>query len=70
MKIILTILLLFVWGFGQLFAQQGTVRGVIVDKNGETLPGVNVIIQGTTLGVVTDIEGNFILLRVSVGDIL
>lgn len=36
-----------------------TVRGRVVDRNGEGLPGVTVIIQGTTVGTVTDIDGNF-----------
>ena len=35
------------------------IKGVVVDKNGETIPGVSVIIKGTTLGTATDIDGKF-----------
>jgi TonB-linked SusC/RagA family outer membrane protein len=38
-----------------------TITGKIVTAEGEELPGVNIIIQGTTLGTVTDINGNFSL---------
>ncbi len=46
-------------------AQERTVTGRITDDNGEGLPGVNVIIQGTTNGTVTDIDGNY---RISLPD--
>lgn len=35
------------------------VRGVVFDETGATLPGVTVMVQGTTLGVVTDLDGSF-----------
>jgi hypothetical protein len=37
----------------------GTVTGKIVDEKGEALPGVNVIVKGTTLGTTTDMNGNY-----------
>lgn len=41
-------------------AQRITVTGNVTDKmTGETLLGVNVAIKGTTMGVVSDIDGNF-----------
>ncbi len=36
-----------------------TVKGNVVDETGLPLPGVSVIIKGTTVGVATDTEGNF-----------
>jgi TonB-linked SusC/RagA family outer membrane protein len=33
--------------------------GVVKDSNGETLPGVNVVVKGTTNGDVTDLDGKF-----------
>lgn len=36
-----------------------TVKGKVTDENGAGLPGVNVLIKGSTLGSVTDIDGNF-----------
>lgn len=37
------------------------IRGQVTDENGESLPGVSVIIKGTTSGVSTDINGNYTL---------
>lgn len=43
-------------------AAQGEVSGTVYDKTtGETLIGASVIIQGTSKGVTTDIDGNFTL---------
>ncbi|MFR7811754.1 MAG: carboxypeptidase-like regulatory domain-containing protein [Butyricimonas faecihominis] len=36
-----------------------TVKGNVVDETGLPLPGVSVIIKGTTVGVATDADGNF-----------
>lgn len=38
------------------------VTGQVVDKNGMPLPGVSVILKGTTTGVATDVDGRFELL--------
>ena len=37
------------------------VSGVIVDETGEPLIGVNVMVDGTTNGTITDFDGNFVL---------
>jgi TonB-dependent receptor len=54
-----------------LIAQEkGTVRGTISDKNtGETLIGVNILVEGTTTGTITDFEGNFNLPDVPAGTV-
>lgn len=36
-----------------------TVKGVVKDKTGETLPGVSILLKGTSLGGVTDMDGKF-----------
>ena len=36
-----------------------TLAGTVVDKNGQSLPGVSIYIKGTTLGVVSDPDGKF-----------
>ena len=36
-----------------------TVTGTVNDTNGETLPGVNIVVKGTTTGVVTDFNGKY-----------
>jgi TonB-linked SusC/RagA family outer membrane protein len=38
-----------------------TITGTVVDTNGEPLPGVTVSIPGTTVGTVTDLDGNYSL---------
>ena len=40
-------------------AQSQTLNGTIVDKSGEPMIGVSVIIKGTTIGTVSDVNGNF-----------
>ena len=37
------------------------VRGKVVNENGEGLPGVTVVLKGTTTGTSTDVNGNFTL---------
>ncbi|MBQ9638575.1 MAG: TonB-dependent receptor [Bacteroidales bacterium] len=47
---------------------QSTIKGVVYDeKNGEAVPFANIILQGTTLGAVSDINGLFIINRVPKG---
>ena len=53
-----------------MFAQQ-TVKGVVKEKaTGEYLPGVSVVVKGTTRGSETDFDGNFTIEKVKTGDIL
>lgn len=42
-----------------LVMAQKTVSGVVTDESGEPLPGVNVLIKGTTTGAQTDLDGNY-----------
>tara|TARA_R110002049_G_scaffold24588_6_gene86952 strand:+ start:6115 stop:9048 length:2934 start_codon:yes stop_codon:yes gene_type:complete len=53
-----------------MFAQQ-TVKGIVKEKTtGEALPGVSVVVKGTTKGTETDFNGNFVLDKINTGDIL
>lgn len=36
-----------------------TIKGTVLDENGSALPGVTVLVKGTTIGVSTDVKGNF-----------
>ncbi|MFO8000206.1 MAG: TonB-dependent receptor [Marinilabilia sp.] len=36
-----------------------TVSGQVTDPEGEPIPGVNVVVEGTTRGTITDMEGNY-----------
>jgi len=38
-----------------------SVRGRVMDQNGDPLPGANVTVEGSTVGTVTDLEGNYSL---------
>ncbi len=45
-----------------LLAQDITVSGTVTAKeDGQPLPGVSVVIQGTTIGTITDFDGNYAL---------
>ncbi|RKD92363.1 TonB-dependent receptor [Mangrovibacterium diazotrophicum] len=41
--------------------QQKKVTGKVTDREGISLPGVSVVVKGTTIGVITDIDGRFVL---------
>lgn len=41
--------------------QQGQVTGKVTDKAGAPMPGVTVVLKGTTTGTVTDNDGNYVL---------
>ncbi|MDR1672128.1 MAG: SusC/RagA family TonB-linked outer membrane protein, partial [Bacteroidales bacterium] len=43
-------------------AQTLTITGTVTDNNGETLPGVNIRIQGTSTGVVSTVDGTYSIL--------
>lgn len=43
------------------YAQQIAVRGHVKDTTGEPVIGANVLVKGTTVGTITDIDGNFTL---------
>jgi hypothetical protein len=50
------------------FAQTGKIEGIATDKKSkETLPGVMVTIDGTTIGAMADIEGHFLIPNVKPG---
>lgn len=42
-----------------------TITGKVIDSNGESLPGVSVVIEGTSKGTITDINGSYTLPGVS-----
>ncbi len=58
-KIILFTSILLLITFGT-FAQNGFLRGKVIDKkSGETLIGVTIFVEGTTMGTLTDFDGNY-----------
>lgn len=60
-------LLLLMLPFGIL--AQNTLKGVVLDgTSNQPLPGVNVLVTGTTTGTTTDFDGNFTLTNIKKGD--
>jgi len=54
--------------FAQADEPSGTVTGKILDATtGEALIGANVFVTGTTIGTITDFDGNYTLANVSTG---
>lgn len=47
-----------------------TVTGKVTDTTGASLPGVSVVIKGTTSGVITDTDGKYALARVPENSVL
>lgn len=53
---------------GRASQMQGTIRGTVTDSlTGSPLPGVNVVISGTTQGTATDAQGNYTIAGVEPG---
>jgi TonB-linked SusC/RagA family outer membrane protein len=70
MKTIYNKLLLLVLLFPLSVLAQSTLTGTVLDKmSNQPLPGVNVVVQGTTNGTSTDFDGNFSL-NVKKGDVI
>ncbi len=51
------------------FAQEKTVTGTVIDQFGIPLPGVNILVEGTTNGTQTDFDGNYTI-KASQGQVL
>jgi len=41
--------------------QKRTVKGKVTDENGEAIPGVSVLVKGTTVGTITNFDGQYSL---------
>jgi outer membrane receptor protein involved in Fe transport len=67
-KSVVLLLFLALVPFGIYAGTTGKIAGVVTDKStGDPLPGVNVIVEGTTLGASTDIDGYYVILNVPPG---
>jgi TonB-linked SusC/RagA family outer membrane protein len=54
------LLFMFIVLYGISYAQQYTVSGTVTSADdGTTLPGVSIAIKGTTIGTITDVDGNY-----------
>lgn len=66
MKKLLTSLFFIALAFN-MFAQ-GTITGMIVDDTNDALIGASVLVKGTTIGTITDIDGKFTLQGIATGE--
>ncbi len=41
------------------YAQEREITGNVTDSNGNPIPGVTVVVPGTTIGIITDLDGDF-----------
>ncbi len=65
------LLCLFLWQFNSVILAQDVISGTVTEINsGESLPGVNVIVKGTTTGTSTNSEGYYELGVASLQDTL
>ena len=63
------ILILFFFTLTTLYAQEYEVTGTVTDDAKDPLPGVSIVIKGTTQGTQTDFDGKYTI-KVKNGDIL
>lgn len=66
-------IVLVIFLFGQSFTVSagttGKIAGLIKDsETGEWIPGVNVVIEGTTLGAAADMDGRYVILNIHPGN--
>ncbi|WP_163517589.1 SusC/RagA family TonB-linked outer membrane protein [Gelidibacter japonicus] len=66
-RVILTLFIVLV--AHTLYAQDKVISGVISDQSGLPLPGVNIIVKGTSVGTQSDFDGKYSI-EASTGDIL
>lgn len=70
MKYKLLLLFLAIFMAQSSFAQTQTVKGTVVDQEGQPLPGVTIKVDGSSQGAVTDINGEYIIQNVANGSTL
>ncbi|MBB5286129.1 TonB-linked SusC/RagA family outer membrane protein [Rhabdobacter roseus] len=61
LKKLLVLMCFLLGGAGFIQAQTRTISGSVTDEGGQGLPGVSIMVKGTTTGTTTGIDGNFSL---------
>jgi TonB-linked SusC/RagA family outer membrane protein len=62
--------LLYLGSIQQVFSQNVNINGRVSNTFGEPVPGVNIVVKGTTLGVVSDNSGNYAIRAPGNGSVL
>ena len=61
-RVVILVLGLFLIATSAVLAQNVTVKGKVIDvQTNEGIPGVNVVLKGTTNGVITNFDGAYVL---------
>ncbi|MCK0115276.1 SusC/RagA family TonB-linked outer membrane protein [Gelidibacter sp. F63206] len=68
-KMLMTMLLCLIGLTSSMAQQEIKISGTVTDNQGVPLPGVNVLIEGTTKGTQTDFDGNYAI-TTNTGDVL
>ena len=69
LKVMCFILFALFAGIDTIYAQGQSPTGLVVDENGQPMIGVQIKIEGTTVGAITDVDGNFTI-KAQKGNIL
>lgn len=57
----LCFLIVAIFMVSSIWAQQMSITGIVTDNTGQPLPGVAVVVEGTTVGTVTNVDGIYTL---------
>ena len=66
----LLVMLIFLMGGAAYISAQPTVKGKVTDSDGRPLEGVVILVQGTTNGTMTDLDGSYYISSLKKGDVL
>ncbi|WP_299895100.1 TonB-dependent receptor [uncultured Aquimarina sp.] len=69
-KLKLAIIALIIIGTQHVYSQDGSISGTVTDGANMPLPGVTVLIKGTTNGTTTDFDGMYTINNVSADDMI
>jgi len=62
MKRLMILFTLVVFTCIQVFSQANVINGTVTSaEDGSPIPGVSVVVRGTTIGIITDVDGNYSL---------
>ncbi|MBR2105508.1 MAG: carboxypeptidase-like regulatory domain-containing protein, partial [Bacteroidales bacterium] len=65
---VFVVLMAMMAAFAVDVSAQGTVKGKVLDEGGMGLPGANVFVKGTTIGTISDMDGNYQIPNVPSGE--
>lgn len=71
MRKLTALFIMLLFGIHIMHAQQSDIKGTVTDKRlNEPIIGASVLVEGTSNGTITDMDGNFSLKNISKGNVL